>query len=29
MDTDLKLSLLTTVAALAMIIVFGFIAAFN
>lgn len=29
MDTDLKMSLLTTVAALAMIIVFGFIAALN
>ncbi|MFC3395408.1 YnhF family membrane protein [Brenneria rubrifaciens] len=29
MDTDLKLSLLTTVAALAMIMVFSFIAVLN
>ncbi|MFZ1873568.1 MULTISPECIES: cytochrome bd-I oxidase subunit CydH [unclassified Serratia (in: enterobacteria)] len=29
MDTDLKMSLITTVCALAMIIVFGFIAALN
>lgn len=29
MDTDLKMSLITTVCALAMILVFGFIAALN
>ncbi|WP_095996079.1 YnhF family membrane protein [Serratia oryzae] len=29
MDTDLKMSLITTVCTLAMIIVFGFIAALN
>ncbi|WP_152562843.1 MULTISPECIES: YnhF family membrane protein [unclassified Serratia (in: enterobacteria)] len=29
MDTDLKMSLITTVSALAMIIAFGFIAALN